>query len=596
MPRYRYYGTLRGATGPALPSSTVYIYTDSGGTKLAAIYDSAGDALTNPTTTNARGVLDVYADADALWYKVSGDAQVMRLRRDQHDPCVYSPPALHVSAARALNAANYLSIPTYDGSNEPCHPTVVYYPGGWNGYRYWMAFTPLPGWESTYENPSIVASNDNETWVVPSGLTNPISPQQTYGLQPDPELCTGPDGRLYCFWLHSDWDGTSTSCRIVYSASADGVTWPAMSVARQETYTTRRPLSPAVLYEDGGWSVWCVNQTPSPNTIIRYRSSSLTDLGTPTTCTGTFYPLPDGKEAWHIDVCKVGGQYVMVIDTTTLDASGTGGSLVLAFSEDGLEWQVADRVFLAPAPGGWDRLLYRACILPTETPTGPGLACWYNGIGPGNVFRIGYSTASLDGHEYETAAHGIAAGLALNILAAKLAIPPYIVGDTFTRADGAIGTAESGQSWTNSAGTWLVSSNQAAAQNNENSIATVETGVSDGEAEVRIGALGTGSGYLVVRFHDAGNFLRIGYSSGVWQAQTVVAYNATSLGVMVVDHAPAVGDRIRVRYRGTAVTAYVNGVPALSCTCTDHTTRTKCGMQTQNNTTRFDDFWVMSLD
>ena len=37
-----------------------------------------------------------------------------------------------------------LNIETPEGNAQPYHPSVVYIPGGWNGYAYWMAETPYP--------------------------------------------------------------------------------------------------------------------------------------------------------------------------------------------------------------------------------------------------------------------------------------------------------------------------------------------------------------------------------------------------------------------------------------------------------------------
>ncbi len=76
--------------------------------------------------------------------------------------------------AMAANAANVLTIPTYDSNPNVGHPDVLYVAGGWNGYPYWMAMTPYPSTDR--ENPSIVASADGNTWVVPAGLTNRVVP------------------------------------------------------------------------------------------------------------------------------------------------------------------------------------------------------------------------------------------------------------------------------------------------------------------------------------------------------------------------------------------------------------------------------------
>lgn len=61
-----------------------------------------------------------------------------------------------------------------------CHPDVEYFPEGFNGYRFWMAFTPYFGLVGTdqlakrYENPTIVVSNDGLNWISPVGIKNPI--------------------------------------------------------------------------------------------------------------------------------------------------------------------------------------------------------------------------------------------------------------------------------------------------------------------------------------------------------------------------------------------------------------------------------------
>lgn len=76
-----------------------------------------------------------------------------------------------------------LTIPTYDGSGQAVHPSVVYIPGGFGPaeekYYWWMCMTPFPYGNDDYENPSILASNDRRSWVVPAGMTNPLVPAPT---------------------------------------------------------------------------------------------------------------------------------------------------------------------------------------------------------------------------------------------------------------------------------------------------------------------------------------------------------------------------------------------------------------------------------
>jgi hypothetical protein len=110
-----------------------------------------------------------------------------------------------------------LNIPTYDGSNQPVHPSVVWIPNKLSGYKYWMAFTPYPDFDSSKENPSIVASNDGVNWEVPQGVTNPLVPAPDTGYYADPALLW--DGtKLYLYWMHS----IGSHYRIT---STNGITW-----------------------------------------------------------------------------------------------------------------------------------------------------------------------------------------------------------------------------------------------------------------------------------------------------------------------------------------------------------------------------------
>ena len=69
-----------------------------------------------------------------------------------------------------------LEINTFDGSNSPYHPSVLYFENGWNGYKYWMAETPFSPQSKPYEDrnecPSIHVSNDGINWT--EIIKNPI--------------------------------------------------------------------------------------------------------------------------------------------------------------------------------------------------------------------------------------------------------------------------------------------------------------------------------------------------------------------------------------------------------------------------------------
>lgn len=59
---------------------------------------------------------------------------------------------------------------------------MIAFPEPWNGYRYWMAYTPYPYANGSEENPSICASNDMLYWETPEGLANPIATNEETGV------------------------------------------------------------------------------------------------------------------------------------------------------------------------------------------------------------------------------------------------------------------------------------------------------------------------------------------------------------------------------------------------------------------------------
>lgn len=80
---------------------------------------------------------------------------------------------VNVNKKETIN--KWVTIPTYDGSNQTTHPKVLYFENGFNGYKYWMVSTPYPSLDAYYENPSITVSNNGIDWTSPKGIKNPVS-------------------------------------------------------------------------------------------------------------------------------------------------------------------------------------------------------------------------------------------------------------------------------------------------------------------------------------------------------------------------------------------------------------------------------------
>jgi hypothetical protein len=112
------------------------------------------------------------------------------------------------------NSKQALQIQTYDGSGQVVHPSVIdfvneYGIDAWSGYRYWMVLTPYPQSQDQFENPSLYASYDGFTWVVPHTITNPLDTASgaDKGFLSDPDMIYNPDTDqlwIYYRFVNSD--------------------------------------------------------------------------------------------------------------------------------------------------------------------------------------------------------------------------------------------------------------------------------------------------------------------------------------------------------------------------------------------------------
>ena len=124
---------------------------------------------------------------------------------------VKPPKPLHLSLNKPFaNALIHIETPTYDRSGQSVHPSVTdfkteYGLESWGGFRYWMALTPYPNFNSAFENPSLLVSQDGSKWNNPPGVKSPLVPKP-FGLinrnyNSDPDLVYDPDqNTLILYW------------------------------------------------------------------------------------------------------------------------------------------------------------------------------------------------------------------------------------------------------------------------------------------------------------------------------------------------------------------------------------------------------------
>lgn len=82
---------------------------------------------------------------------------------------------INITSSSSLGTVR-LNIETYlAGENQPTHPSVYIFDEPWNGYKYWLAYSPYPEGNGEEENPCIAVSNDLYYWETPGTLANPIA-------------------------------------------------------------------------------------------------------------------------------------------------------------------------------------------------------------------------------------------------------------------------------------------------------------------------------------------------------------------------------------------------------------------------------------
>jgi hypothetical protein len=173
---------------------------------------------------------------------------------------------------------------------------------------------------------------------------------------------------------------------------------------------------------------------------------------------------------------------------------------------------------------------------------------------------------------------------------------PIGASDTFDRVNAAtLGSAESGQPWTDIRGQWGITSNNAICQTPlaDHNITIVETLLADCVINLALSASNTGGPGLVFRYVDANNYLYCWAISNLHVGKVVAGVDTELDNVAA---ALGVAWNPRVTLSGTSVIVSNGGGAAISTkTITEFATATKHGLfgiGSLGGTTRFNNFTV----
>lgn len=235
----------------------------------------------------------------------------------------------------AVGAGTQLFIETYyDGGNQPMHPKILDMGvNKWNGYRFWMCYSPLPFYNEDEENPCIAVSNDLIKWETPGGdiNLNPLDrPQKTKeNYLSDPHLVYNDVTRKMEIWYRGY---SKAHAEYIYRVtSSDGVHWS----SREElfTYEVTEPrdnatsfLSPTVIFNGTDYDIWVARRKKDDyiGTIVKYKSVDGKNwvYAGDTNINGT----------WHFDIIKTDKGYEM------LNYHNRPTTITWWTSDDGMTW------------------------------------------------------------------------------------------------------------------------------------------------------------------------------------------------------------------------------------------------------------------
>lgn len=153
-----------------------------------------------------------------------------------------------------LNKKIPMTFKNYLGNNENIHPKVLFFENHWNGYEFWMAYTPYSKGRINTENPCIAVSHDGLNWKEPDGIRNPLVPAPNNGYNSDTHLVFDSINDLMEIW-YRDFDLSINQDAILRKISTDGISWSEPEKLIDYNQFGEMVLSPVVWIENDHYFV-----------------------------------------------------------------------------------------------------------------------------------------------------------------------------------------------------------------------------------------------------------------------------------------------------------------------------------------------------
>ena len=252
----------------------------------------------------------------------------------------------------------YLNLMGYGNSNQVTHPKVLRFDKKWNGYKYWVAYTPYPYGNAAKENPFIMVSNDLVNWKTMNNFENPLDEPEDKDASKvynsDTHLVYIEEkNTLECYWRYVN---DKTHKVIIYKRTTkDGVNWSEKEIVLENDRTKTDYLSPAIMYKDKKYLVWYVDR----DLKIKYQEYDTTEDQWSEKKEIKIDFASINLKPWHLDVIETDKGYEAIIVAFSKWENRAAMSLYYSKSTDNDTWTKPKEILKPNNSSG----IYRSSIL-----------------------------------------------------------------------------------------------------------------------------------------------------------------------------------------------------------------------------------------
>ena len=228
-----------------------------------------------------------------------------------------------------------LHIPTYDGSGQGVHPSLLVQDGG--SPQFVLSFTPYTDTDDRVENPSVVVSDDGIHFREERPGLNPLvsAPEKDHNDDPDLFCSNGKYCILYLETMRPERQS------LVLLESLDRIHWEKRILHRENLASGSGcfMLSPKYIEKDGLSWLFYVNRDAVGGYRIEYVTGkdlySLDFARRNAVSVSGLKVLP-----WHLDIIQSEGKYMMLLTTASGPEKNARYTLRLARSRNLTDWEL----------------------------------------------------------------------------------------------------------------------------------------------------------------------------------------------------------------------------------------------------------------